>query len=184
MLSKENLLVPRATNSMLRHDDRVPANRQPNAQGTSEFRHDLRKFAPKLSNAVKPYECRLRFFFYFLRNAGVSGTNKPAASDEDAAGIAFSHENALKRRGRDSNPGDGLSRQQHFQCCAFSRSATSPSLQPVYFDEGPGSLHGLWPAEKVDQSQCPLVLACFPATSPTMSAAASVLSRAPARSLA
>ena len=31
-----------------------------------------------------------------------------------------------KRRGRDSNSRDGLSRQQHFQCCAFGHSATSP----------------------------------------------------------
>lgn len=33
----------------------------------------------------------------------------------------------LKRRGGDSNPRDGLSRQQHFQCCSFSHSDTSPN---------------------------------------------------------
>jgi hypothetical protein len=32
-----------------------------------------------------------------------------------------------KRRGRDSNPWYGVTRTQHFQCCAFSRSATSPA---------------------------------------------------------
>ena len=31
-----------------------------------------------------------------------------------------------QRRGGDSNPRDGLSRQQHFQCCSFSHSDTSP----------------------------------------------------------
>src|SRR4051794_23050138 len=31
-----------------------------------------------------------------------------------------------KRRGGDSNPRGGLSRQQHFQCCSFSHSDTSP----------------------------------------------------------
>ena len=36
----------------------------------------------------------------------------------------------VKRRGRDSNPRGGLSRQQHFQCCSFSRSDTSPSVRP------------------------------------------------------
>jgi site-specific DNA recombinase len=35
---------------------------------------------------------------------------------------------AKMRRGGDSNSRDGLSRQQHFQCCAFSRSATSPKV--------------------------------------------------------
>src|SRR3954466_16087473 len=36
--------------------------------------------------------------------------------------------NNRQRRGRDSNPRGGLSRQQHFQCCSFSRSDTSPEI--------------------------------------------------------
>ena len=36
-----------------------------------------------------------------------------------------------KRRGRDSNPRGGLSRQQHFQCCQISRSCTSPEVTSV-----------------------------------------------------
>ncbi len=44
---------------------------------------------------------------------------------------------ARKRRGRDSNPRAGLSPLQHFQCCSFSRSDTSPgsatrNLRPSY----------------------------------------------------
>ena len=47
----------------------------------------------------------------------------------------------LQRRGRDSNSRYGLSRKQHFQCCAFSHSATSPDLQPGILFGGENLLH-------------------------------------------
>ncbi len=44
----------------------------------------------------------------------------------DAIFAGETHHDCLERRGGDSNPRDGLSRQQHFQCCSFSHSDTSP----------------------------------------------------------
>jgi hypothetical protein len=38
----------------------------------------------------------------------------------------MAHRRVSKRRGRDSNPRYGLSRIQHFQCCSFGHSDTSP----------------------------------------------------------
>ena len=55
---------------------------------------------------------------------GKNGHASQVASARQMAGTA-----RWERRGGDSNPRGGLSRQQHFQCCAFSRSATSPGFR-------------------------------------------------------
>ena len=50
------------------------------------------------------------------------------------AGTIFSGEirqDSTKRRGGDSNSRSGLSRLQHFQCCSFSHSDTSPENGPA-----------------------------------------------------
>src|SRR5437763_4279892 len=47
----------------------------------------------------------------------------------------------VQRRGRDSNPRYGLSRIQHFQCCSFGHSDTSP--MPC-LDDRQGSLLQAW----------------------------------------
>jgi site-specific DNA recombinase len=48
----------------------------------------------------------------------------------DAAFIGETHLESQMRRGGDSNPRCGLSRIQHFQCCSFSHSDTSPKSRP------------------------------------------------------
>jgi site-specific DNA recombinase len=53
-----------------------------------------------------------------------------AAGLPAAAFVGETHLESRMRRGRDSNPRCGLSRIQHFQCCSFSHSDTSPELQP------------------------------------------------------
>ena len=51
----------------------------------------------------------------------------------------------MKRRGRDSNPRSGLSPIQHFQCCSFSRSDTSPDRPAgagrAFYARGPPTVH-------------------------------------------
>jgi site-specific DNA recombinase len=49
-----------------------------------------------------------------------------APSIDGATSLGETHDVLLKRRGRDSNPRSGLSRLQHFQCCSFGHSDTSP----------------------------------------------------------
>jgi site-specific DNA recombinase len=47
----------------------------------------------------------------------------------DAASVGETDPYLIKRRGGDSNSRDGLSRLQHFQCCSFSHSDTSPGRE-------------------------------------------------------
>jgi hypothetical protein len=55
----------------------------------------------------------------------VTGTN-PIDDYKPLKGQCLRSTGKTQRRGRDSNPRTGLSPLQHFQCCAFGRSATSP----------------------------------------------------------
>src|SRR5687767_128850 len=70
---------------------------------------------------------------------------KPTTRDANTKGLthlsmnqafAVAIEVEMQRRGRDSNPRMGLSPLQHFQCCSFGHSDTSP----VCF---PGSRYGI-----------------------------------------
>jgi site-specific DNA recombinase len=61
-----------------------------------------------------------------VQDQGSFAQHNPA-HDISCAGFAGeNHQDLKKRRGRDSNPGYGLSRIQHFQCCSFGHSDTSP----------------------------------------------------------
>ena len=60
-----------------------------------------------------------------------------------AAILRFCRPTLFQRRGGDSNPRYGLSRTQHFQCCSFSHSDTSPdqgriTISPFAYQTSPG----------------------------------------------
>ena len=58
----------------------------------------------------------------------VLGAYEKAPVAKTGARSAENRQNELKRRGGDSNPRAGLSPLQHFQCCSFSHSDTSPEF--------------------------------------------------------
>ena len=103
--------------------------------GTDEQKRDfLKKIGSnlKITNRTLTFVPRgaWQILSQTLVDSGRFAQPETRAAASAARGVGETHQNsdgfAEKRRGGDSNPRDGLSRQQHFQCCAFSRSATSP----------------------------------------------------------
>ena len=100
--------------------------------GTDEQKRD---FFKKTSSNPNLFNRELRFeprgAWKVVVNSRFPNPNETLAPASGASVVESCDENSLKRRGGDSNPRDGLIRQQHFQCCAFSHSATSPTRTSI-----------------------------------------------------
>ncbi len=98
--------------------------------GSDEQKRD---FFKKVASNPNVFNRELRFeprgAWQLVAGQGSFAQHNTASDISDAVFAGETRDVERKRRGGDSNPRDGLSRQQHFQCCSFSRSDTSPGLQ-------------------------------------------------------
>ena len=100
--------------------------------GTEEQKRD---FFKKVASNPNVFNRELRWeprgAWKLVAGQGSFAQHNAASSSRDAAFFGETRDVTDKRRGRDSNPRGGLSRLQHFQCCSFSRSDTSPEGQKM-----------------------------------------------------
>jgi site-specific DNA recombinase len=95
--------------------------------GTNEQKRDFLKNATSnLTISDRHLSVSPREAWELVVNQGRLAQQNAAPFFRDAAFAGETDQHFQQRRGGDSNSRDGLSRLQHFQCCSFSHSDTSP----------------------------------------------------------
>jgi hypothetical protein len=99
------------------------------AEGSPEEKRDLaKKIGSNLQIRDRHLSAVSRGAWKLVADQGSFAHHETPATLGVAGVDGETHHVLQQRRGRDSNSRDGLSRLQHFQCCSFGHSDTSPNL--------------------------------------------------------